>query len=59
MGLFDKSRIIKILQEKKKDIPLVSGSPGLGGEQEKFTKKNERQISKDMEKSINKRLSAD
>ena len=59
MGLFDKSRIIKILQEKKIDRPLVSGSPGLGGEQERFTKKNERKISKDMEKSINKRLSAD
>ena len=59
MGLFDKSRIIKILQEKKIERPLVSGSPGLGGEQERFTKKNERKISKDMEKSINKRLSAD
>ena len=58
MGLLDKIKN-KNLQEKKKDIPLVSGSPGLGGEQEKFRKKNERQISKDMEKSINKRLSAD
>ena len=37
----------------------IRDSPGLGGEQERFTKKNERKISKDMEKSINKRLSAD
>ena len=58
MGLFDKIKN-KNLQEKKIDRPLVSGSPGLGGEQERFTKKNERKISKDMEKSINKRLSAD
>ena len=58
MSLFDRIKN-KDLQEKKIDRPLVSGSPGLGGEQEKFRKKNERQISKDMEKSINKRLSAD
>ena len=57
MSLFEKLNNKRYnLQEKKIDRPLVSGSPGMGGEQEGFTKANNRKISKRMSQSSNKKL---
>ena len=57
MSLFEKLNNKRYnLQEKKIDRPLVSGSPGMGGEQEGFTKANNRKISKRMSQSSSKKL---